>query len=63
MKLRYEPGLIIAAIDAAILLAISYGVPVSKPQMVAIMGVVLALSAFIVRGKTRTQASLDAEAH
>ncbi len=58
MKFRHEPALIVAAVEAAIGLAVAFGVPVSAEQVAAIMAVVLAVGAFAVRARVTPIAGL-----
>lgn len=52
MILGREPVVVLAMIDAVIMLALAFGVDLSTEQIAAIMTAVLAVSAFVVRAQS-----------
>lgn len=59
-RIKSEPALVSGALQAAIGLAVVFGVPLSPEQTGAILALSAALLAFVVRSKVTPTASPDA---
>jgi hypothetical protein len=49
-RLKNEPVAIVAAIEAALMLALAFGAPLTKEQIAGIMTLALAILAIVARG-------------
>lgn len=64
-KVRQNPVVVVALVQAVLVLLVSFGFKISEDQIQAILTVVaagIAATAIWTRGKTRSQRSLDLEA-
>lgn len=58
MKLRYEPALIVAAVEAILVAGIAFGLDITAEQLAAVVFALTALSALVVRSSTTTKSYL-----
>ncbi len=59
LQFSEEPVVWVAAVNALIVLAIAFGVPISNDQKIAIGGVITTLSAFFLRSQVFPAAHVD----